>query len=90
MYPLVDAYVATPTWVVAKDGSTRLPWSVFHVATGAYVWAVNTKREAEWLALALGEDEPFHVAPAIKWAKVQYELEDANKKLAKALAKEAT
>lgn len=81
----VDAYLATPTWVVAKGRtSTVLPWSVYHAATGAYVWPVRTKRAGEWLALALGETEPFDVTASVAWANAHYELEQAEKKLAKA------
>lgn len=80
----VDAYQITPTWVVAKDKSPRLPWVLYHAPTGAFVDFFAKKRHAEWYALAVGEHEPFGLNAAKAWAKAQWTLEDAEQALARA------
>lgn len=83
-------YQLTPTWVAVNDKATKNPWVLYHAQNGSYVTFARTIRQAEFLALALGEVGPWsglQVKRAIEWARVQAELEDAQKALERAKKK---
>ena len=84
--PPIPGYSITETWVVCK---TTTYWTLYHVPTGAFAYFTNTKRRAEWLALALDPlQRPWRLQNALGWARCQWELEEAQSALRRAQKRE--